>query len=157
AGQRADQNQITLDGLSLGSGSVPSEAVRNTRVITNTYDVPRGQFTGGQASSTTRSGTHAPQGSFRYLINEPALQCPDSASAQFGAKYTPNRISFGLGGPLRKDAGFWFGSLQRTGRQTGLQSIVSANEAILQRNNASPDSVSRFIGLVQQKGIPVST
>src|ERR1035437_6540177 len=39
AGQRADQNQITLDGLSFGSGSVPSEAVRNTRVITNTYVV----------------------------------------------------------------------------------------------------------------------
>ena len=31
AGQRADQNQITLDGLSFGSGSVPSEAVRNTQ------------------------------------------------------------------------------------------------------------------------------
>jgi len=31
---------------------VPQEAVRNTRVITNTYDVARGQFTGGQVAST---------------------------------------------------------------------------------------------------------
>ena len=32
AGQPANQNNITLDGLSFGAGSVPSEAVRNTRV-----------------------------------------------------------------------------------------------------------------------------
>src|SRR5881227_1615939 len=48
AGQRPDQNQVTLDGLSfLGGTNVPTEAVRQTRVITNTYDVARGQFTGG--------------------------------------------------------------------------------------------------------------
>ncbi|HVZ49738.1 MAG TPA: carboxypeptidase regulatory-like domain-containing protein [Gemmatimonadaceae bacterium] len=157
AGQRADQNQITLDGLSLGSGSVPSEAVRSTRVITNTYDVARGQFTGGQVSSTTRSGTNVLQGSFGYVANEPELEFPDEQSAQFGQKYTQNRLSFGLGGPLKKDAAFWFGSLQWTGRQTGLQSLLSANEAILERNNASPDSVERFIAAIHQFGIPVST
>src|SRR6185295_10887641 len=58
---------------------------------------------------------------------------------------------------IKKDAMFWFGSLQWTGRQTGLQSIISANQAILQRNNASPDSVARFIGLIQDLRIPVST
>src|SRR5207248_410345 len=35
AGQRPDQNQVTLDGLSfLGGTNVPTEAVRQTRVIT---------------------------------------------------------------------------------------------------------------------------
>ena len=43
AGQPANQNNITLDGLSFGAGSVPQEAVRNTRVVTSTYDVARGQ------------------------------------------------------------------------------------------------------------------
>jgi hypothetical protein len=47
-GQPANQNSLTLDGLSFGSGSVPQEAVRNTRVITSTYDVARGQFTAGR-------------------------------------------------------------------------------------------------------------
>ena len=157
AGQRADQNQITLDGLSLGSGSVPSEAVRNTRVITNTYDVARGQFTGGQVASTTRSGTNVVQGSIGYLANEPELEFPDANSAQFGQKYTQNRVSFGIGGPLKKDEMFWFGSLQWTGRQTGLQSVVSANQAILQRNSASPDSVAAFINAINNFRIPVST
>src|SRR2546423_4008939 len=64
AGQRPDQNQVTLDGLSfLGGTNVPTEAVRQTRVITNTYDVARGQFTGGQVATTTRGGTNSMSGS----------------------------------------------------------------------------------------------
>src|SRR3954469_19922620 len=58
AGQPSNQNNITLDGLSFGAGSVPTEALRNTRVVTSTYDVARGQFTGGQIASTTRGGTN---------------------------------------------------------------------------------------------------
>ncbi|MDQ6828285.1 MAG: carboxypeptidase-like regulatory domain-containing protein, partial [Gemmatimonadota bacterium] len=58
AGQRSDQNSITLDGLSYGANSIPQDAVRGTRVITSTYDVARGQFSGGQIASTTRSGTN---------------------------------------------------------------------------------------------------
>ena len=51
---------MTLDGLSfLGGTNVPTEAVRQTRVITNTYDVARGQFTGGQVATTTRGGTNS--------------------------------------------------------------------------------------------------
>ena len=73
SGQPANQNNITLDGLSFGSGSVPQEAVRNTRVITSTYDVARGQFTGGQVASTTRGGTNLLQGSFGYSLRDPSL------------------------------------------------------------------------------------
>ena len=58
AGQRTTTNDITLDGMSFGSGSVPQDAVRSTRVVTSTYDVARGQFSGGLVASTTRSGTN---------------------------------------------------------------------------------------------------
>jgi hypothetical protein len=44
AGQRASQNNVTLDGLTFGGTTFPQEAVRGTRVITNTFDVARGQF-----------------------------------------------------------------------------------------------------------------
>ena len=55
AGQRTTLNNVTLDGLSFGAVTVPQEGLRGTRVITNTYDVSRGQFTGGVISSSTRS------------------------------------------------------------------------------------------------------
>src|SRR5207247_10100461 len=61
AGQRPTANNITMDGVSFGSGSVPQDAVRSLRVITNSYDVARRQFSGGLAASTTRARTNVPR------------------------------------------------------------------------------------------------
>lgn len=153
AGQRVDQNQITLDGLSFGTGSVPQEAVRASRVVTSTYDVARGQFTGGQVASTTRSGTNVLQGSLGYDLRAPEMQFYDEESIQFGQPYTQNQYSFGLGGPIIKDRVFWFGSAQWRDRSDGLQSLLSANESIFQRFGVSEDSAARFLDLVQAAGL----
>src|SRR5207244_7477380 len=66
AGQRPTANNITMDGMSFGSGSLPQDAVRSIRVITNSYDVARGQFSGGLVACTARGGTNVPRGSFTY-------------------------------------------------------------------------------------------
>lgn len=153
AGQRVDQNQVTLDGLSFGTGSVPQEAVRTSRVVTSTYDVARGQFTGGQVSSTTRSGTNVLQGSLGYDLRTPEMQFYDEESIQFGQPYTQNQYSFGLGGPVVKDRVFWFGSAQFRARSDGLQSLLSANETIFQRFGVSEDSAARFLDLVEGAGL----
>ncbi len=55
AGQRPTANSVTLDGLTFGGASVPQDAVRNTRVITNSYDVARGQFSGGVALDAAKA------------------------------------------------------------------------------------------------------
>jgi hypothetical protein len=156
AGQRADQNQITLDGLSFGTGSVPSEAVRNTRVITNTYDVARGQFTGGQVASTTRSGTNVVQGSAGYVMNQPDLQFPDTSS-QATARYTANQLSFGVGGPFVQDQSFWFVSANGSARTSDINTLLNANDLLLERSNAAPDSVARFLSTLSHYGIPTSS
>ena len=156
AGQRADQNQITLDGLSFGSGSVPSEAVRSTRVITNTYDVARGQFTGGQVASTTRSGTNVLQGSAGYVMNQPDFEFPDTSS-QATARYTQNQLSFGLGGPFVQDQSFWFLSASGSARTNDINTLLNANDLLLERSNAAPDSVTRFLGTLSHYGIPTSS
>jgi hypothetical protein len=153
AGQRVDQNQVTLDGLSFGNGSVPQEAVRSSRVVTSTYDVARGQFTGGQVSSTTRSGTNVLQGSLGYDLRTPELQFYDEEAVQFGQPYTQNQYSFGLGGPIAKNRVFWFGSAQFRARSDGLQSLLSGNEAIFQRFGVSTDSAARFLDLVGDAGL----
>lgn len=154
AGQRVDQNQVTLDGLSFGSGSVPQEAVRSSRVITSTYDVARGQFSGGQVSSTTRSGTNELQGSLGYDLRTPEMQFYDDEAVQFGQPYTQNQYSFGLGGPFRQNRVFWFASAQFRARSDGLQSLLSGSDAIFQRFGVAPDSASRFLDLVSGYGLP---
>lgn len=154
AGQRVDQNQVTLDGLSFGTGSVPQEAVRTSRVVTSTYDVARGQFTGGQVSSTTRSGSNVIQGSLGYDLRTPEMQFYDDEAVEFGQPYTQNQYSFGLGGPIVKDKVFWFGSAQFRTRSDGLQSLLSGNEVVFQRFGVSEDSAQRFLDLVTGYGLP---
>ena len=103
AGQPTNQNNITLDGLSFGAGSVPQEAIRGTRVITNTYDVARGQFTGGQVATTTRGGTNVSTGALNYSLRDPSLEFAPEEEATFTQKYTQNQISGGFGGPIQGD------------------------------------------------------
>ena len=157
AGQPANQNNITLDGLSFGAGSVPQEAVRNTRVVTSTYDVARGQFTGGQVASTTRGGTNNVQGALSYSLRDPNLEFVDDTNPAFGQKYTQNQISGGAGGPIIKDKLFTFGAITFSRRTDPLLSLLAADPLTLQRLGTNPDSVSRFLNLVQNFGLPLTS
>src|SRR5438067_3330564 len=157
AGQPSNQNSITLDGLSFGSGSVPSEAVRNPRVVTSTYDVARGQFTGGQVASTTRGGTNNVQGALSYSLRDPTLEFVDDSSPAFGQKYTQNQINLGAGGPIVKDKLFTFGALSFSRRTDPLLSLLAADPLTLQRLGTNPDSIARFLSLVQADGLPLTS
>ncbi len=157
AGQPANQNNITLDGLSFGAGSVPQEALRNTRVVTSTYDVARGQFTGGLVASTTRGGTNNVQGAFSYSLRDPSLEFVDDTNPAFGQKYTQNQLSAGAGGPIIKDKLFTFGAITFTHRTDPLLSLLTADPLTLQRLGTNPDSVSRFLNIVQTLGLPLTS
>ncbi len=157
AGQRADQNLVTLDGLSFG-GSVPAEAVRNTRVITSTYDIARGQFTGGQVASTTKGGTNDLSGSFGYALRDPNLEFAtgdNTGTTTFSGAYTQHQLSGGVGGPIVKDKTFWFGSFQVRRRMDALQSLLGAGAQTLEALNVQPDSAARFLSLLQRYGLPL--
>ncbi|MGH7719238.1 MAG: carboxypeptidase regulatory-like domain-containing protein [Gemmatimonadaceae bacterium] len=165
AGQRPDQNRVTLDGLSFGAGAVPQEAVRTTRVITNTYDITRGQFTGGEIATTTRGGTNAVSGSFGYALRDPHLQWTDDDAAAAGSRpgaggsvtgYTQHQLSGGVGGPLVKDKLFWFGALQLRRRLDPMQSLLDVGPATLAAFGANPDSAARFLAVVEGYGLPLT-
>ncbi|TMB09483.1 MAG: TonB-dependent receptor, partial [Deltaproteobacteria bacterium] len=154
AGQRSTANAITLDGLSLGSGSVPQEALRSTRVVTSSYDAARGQFSGGLVASTTRSGKNIPQGSFTYTLRDRSLAWGQATASPFGQGYTQNQLSGGMGGPLVRNRLFVFGALQGRWRGQALPSLVSADPLTLARLGVSPDSASRFLALAAASGAP---
>ena len=157
AGQRADQNLVTLDGLSFG-GNVPAEAVRTTRVITSTYDIARGQFTGGQVASTTKGGTNDLSGSFAYALRDPDLEFAtgdNTGGTTFSGAYTQHQVSGGLGGPIAHDKTFWFGSFQLRRRLDALQSLLGAGTQTLEALNVQPDSAARFVSLLSRYGLPL--
>ena len=159
AGQRPDQNQITLDGLTFEEGTVPQEAVRSTRVVTSTYDIARGQFTGGLVQSTTRGGTNDNAGSLSYSLRDPHLQWSDESeeSSAFSQGFTQHQLSGGFGGPVVENRLFYYGSFQLRRRENPLQSLLGADELTLGRLGADPDSVARFLALLPEQGLPVSS
>jgi hypothetical protein len=152
AGQRADANAVTLDGLLFGSGSVPQDAVRATRVVTSTYDVARGQFSGGLVASTTRSGTNVIQGSSNYSLRANGLTV-DGGDSPFTSGFTQNTLSGGLGGPLVNNRLFIFGTAQGTFRTDAQPTLLDATPTDLERLGVSPDSVARLLAILEARGV----
>ncbi len=156
AGQRSTANNVTLDGLSFGSGNVPQDALRTTRVVTSTYDVARGQFSGGLVASTTRSGTNVPQGSFTYALRDRDLAWGGVTESPFDQGYTQNQLGGGMGGPIVPNRLFVFGSLQGRWRGQALPTLMSADPPSLERLGVSPDSAARFLALAGATGVPMT-
>ena len=153
-GLRPEANAVTLDGLSFGSTEVPSEAMRSTRVITSTYDVTRGQFSGGQIASTTRSGTNAAQGNFSYSLRDDELVLTGEEESPLAQGYTQNQFSGGFGRSIVKDRFFGFVSAQLRRREDILPSLFNADAGTLARFGVSPDSVQRFFAISDANGMP---
>lgn len=154
AGQSSQSNNVTLDGLSFAAGFVPQDAIRGTRVVTNTYDVARGQFSGGQVSQTTRSGTNVVQGSLSYVgrYRDFTLE-QGGTSGAFGGAFNQNQFGAGVGFPIIKDRLFFFGALQGRRRADLLPSLLAADDDTRSRLGAAPDSVNRFLQLVNGFGV----
>ena len=157
AGQRSTLNNTTLDGLSFGSFSVPQEGLRGTRVITNTFDPARGQFSGGEIASTTRSGTNEITGGFTYSRRDPTLEFEGEDTAAVSPTFLQDQISAGFGGPIVKDKIFYFASGSFRRRSDPFQSLLATSPASLSAIGLSPDSVQLFRNQVTALGIPSSS
>jgi hypothetical protein len=152
AGQRPDANQLTVDGMSFGSGQLPQEGMRNTRVVTSTYDVSRGRFSGGLMASTSRSGSNAVQGSLNYSLRDHNLAVEGDSATPFTSGFTQHAIGGGVGGPLIHNRLFSYFSGQLRLRSDPQPSLTSATPADLLRLGVSPDSVTRFLTIVDSLG-----
>jgi hypothetical protein len=152
AGQSGAANNIVVDGTTNG-GTLPQDGIRNTRVITNTFDVSRGQFSGGQVSATTRGGSNRQQGSISGNFRDRNLAFGSATDNVFTAGQTSQQVGAGFGGPLRRDKLFLFGSFNVNRSVNPMASLDAADATTLQRLGASPDSAARFIALANATGL----
>jgi hypothetical protein len=137
-GTRSDMNNFILDGidnnakipdLSNSSNVViqPSvDALMEFKVETNVYSAEYGHSAGAVVNATIRSGTNKLHGSlFEFIRNDkvdgrnfflPATDpTPELRRNQYGAT---------MGGPIRKNNTFLFGSWQGTRQNSGASTIV---------------------------------
>jgi hypothetical protein len=126
SGARADQANVTLDGIDVNDpqfNSAYSSAVRVTldaleefRVTTSNYGADSGRSSAAQVSLVTRSGTNNLHGSGYYLGRETAWSSKEyflGLSGQDKAKLDKKIFGGSVGGPILKDKLFFFGNYER--------------------------------------------
>src|SRR5689334_12918612 len=140
AGQNIHYNFIAIDGadnISTASGvqkTTPStDAVREFRVINNTYSVEAGRAVGGIVNIITKSGTNDLHGSlYEYLRND-AVDAKSELAAPGLNKLRQNQFGFTLGGPISKNRTFFFGNYegQRRSENPYYNSVILGNLALI--------------------------
>src|SRR5262249_51533954 len=129
AGKRPETNRYTINGVDWVGGSATGqfitpngasrqllgvEAVREFNVLSDTYGAEYGKRAGGQITIVTASGTNQVHGSaFEFLRND-ALDARNFFDQTNGAPpYRRNQFGGALGGPIKKDKMFLYGTYER--------------------------------------------
>jgi hypothetical protein len=123
-GQRSSGTEILLDGVeniavfadSIGI-FVPLDAVQEFRVSTSNFEAQFGRASGGVVSVSTKSGTNHIHGNVWEYNRLAAYTANTETNDQEGlpkGQYTRNQFGFTVGGPIRKDKLFLFGSSEWT-------------------------------------------
>jgi Carboxypeptidase regulatory-like domain/TonB dependent receptor-like, beta-barrel len=133
-GTRSYDNNFQLDGVSVSdvqgsggaSGGIPipnPDTIQEFKVQTALYDAAFGRYAGANVSIVSKSGGDRYHGSaFEFLRND-VLNANDffrSRTGQPRPVLKQNQFGFTLGGPIRKEKLFWFGSYQGTRQVNGL-------------------------------------
>src|SRR5215468_3074699 len=140
SGARARSNGVTVDGADAVDNSVngirstvSQEAVQEFQLILSNYNAEYGRATGGVVNIVTKGGGNEFHGdAFGFFRNKsfqarnPFSGQVDSSGALEPVKQPFTRVQTGMaiGGPLKKDKTFFFGSYEYTQREeTGFSSI----------------------------------
>jgi len=140
-GARGRSNMVSVDGADAVDNSVngiratvSQEAVQEFQIVLSNYNAEYGRATGGVINIVTKSGGNELHGdAFGYFRNK-AFQARNPFSGQIDPAtgdlvpvkqpYTRVQTGLTLGGPIKKDKTFFFGSYEYTQREeTGFSSI----------------------------------
>ena len=124
-GNRPRNNNFVVDGVDNNSPSVTGfltpviqEAVEEFTLLTNQFSAEFGHSTAGQFITTTRSGTNDFHGTGWWYSQNRHLNALDNltrANTPEGGdkpRYDRNRFGGQLGGPIKKEKAFFFGSYE---------------------------------------------
>ncbi len=123
-GQRESGTEILLDGaenvavfgVSVGQ-DVPIDAVQEYSIVTNNFSAEYGRASGGVVNVLLKSGTNSFHGGvweFNRLSAYTANTFTNDSNGTPKGTYTRNQFGFDLGGPIKKDKLFFFGSTEWT-------------------------------------------
>jgi hypothetical protein len=154
-GLGANQNSVILNGVQYDGQGLPRDANISTSLSTSPYDASRGGFSGGQLSVSSRGGSS----NFRtrgmsLVLNSPQLQWTDPAARALGTEFTNLSLGGVASGPIRQNKSFYNVSFQLGRQSRANQSLLNTGPLGLQTAGVSFDSVGRFLGILEDRGIP---
>jgi hypothetical protein len=149
-GQREFANFFSVNGsdaeedVNAGTAIIPNlDAIDEFRIVTSNFDAEYGEFSGGQISVITKSGTNHLHGSAFDFLRNTDLDARNYFSPARGA-FRQNQFGGTLGGPIRRGKLFYFadyqGTRQTQGIDTGNISVPSNADRAGDLSDLAPNS-----------------
>jgi len=160
-GQREFANAFIVNGsdseedVNMGTAIIPNlDSIAEFRILTSNFDAEYGEFSGGQITVITKSGSNAFHGDLFEFLRNTDLDARNYFSPTRGA-FIQNQFGGTFGGPIRRNKIFFFsdyqGTRQRQGVDTGLIPVPSAAD----RNGDLSDQASSFYTVQTVNGLQV--
>jgi hypothetical protein len=125
-GQRETANFFSVNGsdaeedVNAGTAIIPNlDAIAEFRIVTGDYDAEYGEYSGGQISVITKSGSNAFHGDAFNFLRNTDLDARNYFSPTRGV-FRQNQFGGTLGGPIRRDRLFFFTDYQGTRQTQGI-------------------------------------
>ncbi len=139
-GQREFANAFMVNGsdveedVNMGTAIIPNlDSIAEFRILTNNLDAEYGEFSGGQISVITKSGSNAFHGDLFEFLRNTNLDARNYFSPTRGV-FDQNQFGATFGGPLRRNKIFFFADYQGTrltqGVDTGLIPVPTNAERV---------------------------
>jgi Carboxypeptidase regulatory-like domain len=152
-GQREFANYFSVNGsdaeedVNAGTAIIPNlDAIAEFRIITSNFDAEFGEFSGGQISVITKSGSNALHGNAFEFLRNTDLDARNYFSPTRGA-FRQNQFGGTIGGPVRRDKIFFFVDYQGTRQTEGIDTGTIGVPTTAQRSGNFIDPTSGFSDL----------
>ena len=153
-GLGADQNSTTLNGLPTGASNLPRDAAVAATLATSPYDASRGGFSGANFNIRSVAGSNFRTRGMSFVLNSPQLEWTDRAGRALGSEFTNRSLGGTMSGPLVLNKAFYNVSFQLGRQSRDNQTLLGTSPIGLRTAGVASDSVSRFVSILEQHGIP---
>ncbi|MGD0363360.1 MAG: carboxypeptidase regulatory-like domain-containing protein [Bryobacteraceae bacterium] len=149
-GQREFANSFVLNGsdveedVNMGAAIVPNlDSIDEFRILTSNFDAEYGEFSGGQISVVTKSGSNAFHGDLFEFLRNTDLDARNYFSPTRGA-FNQNQFGATLGGPIERNRIFFFADYQGTRLTQGIDTGEIPVPSLQDRAGNLSDLASAF-------------
>lgn len=154
SGQREDANGYRVNGgdvkelMNGGTLIIPDlDSIAEFRILTNNFDAEYGDYSGGIVNVVTKSGENQLHGSGFEFLRNTLLDARNYFSPERGF-FRQNQFGGTAGGPIRKNAIFFFGDYQGTRMAQGLDTGLIAVPSLADRSGNLTDQAGSLTGSV---------